>query len=389
MNSYRKTPALLFLLLALVLCGCSTTGWKTRATEERGWDAAFERTGGWTGADVAGTIDLGRGRSLWLFGDTWIGAVESNRHTKASKLVANSIAIQEQGPTPGPIGFFWGNSNSTTHPAAWFAPDTTNTWFWPAGSGTVAPDAGGKPRLVVFLNEIGRRKGDTSVFGFKLVGGSLALIDHFDATPDRWAVRRVQNPHVLVSTSNRIDTTWGADVVTVTDYSVPGSGVLFIYGIRETSTTNKDLLVARCPAGSVDDFSSWRFYAGDGPWASDAAQAVSIADDLVNEFSVDLISWAGREQFVLIQSEGGFGRRISIRTADRPEGPWTEPVAVYTVDELSKSRNYFTYAARAHNELSGPNELLVSFVVNSTDFGEMIRQADIYRPRFIRVKSIR
>ena len=389
MNSYRKTPALLFLLFALVLCGCSTSGWKTRVTQDRGWDAAFERTGGWTGADVAGTIDLGRGRSLWLFGDTWIGAVESNRHTKASKLVANSIAIQEQGPTPGPIAFFWGNSNSTTHPAAWFVPDTTNSWFWPAGSGAVAPDAGGNPRLVVFLNEIGRREGDTSVFGFKLVGGSLALIDHFDATPDRWVVRRMQNPHVLASASNRIDTTWGADVVTVTDYSIPGSGVLFIYGVRETTTTNKDLLVARCPAGSVDDFSSWRFYAGNGPWASDAAQAVSIADDLVNEFSVDLISWAGREQFVLIQSEGGFGRRISIRTADRPEGPWPEPVAVYTVDELSKSRNYFTYAARAHNELSGPDELLVSYVVNSTDFGEMVNRANIYRPRFIRVKSIR
>ena len=380
----------LVALLALgLLCGCSTPGRKITVTEDRAWDAVFGRTEGWTGADVASSIDLGQGRSLWLFGDTWIGAVESNRHTKESRLVANTIAIQEQGVTPGPIQFFWGNTNSMERPAAWFAPDTTNTWFWPAGGGAVASDAGGNPRLVVFLNEIGRREGDPSVFGFKLVGGALALISHFDAPPDRWVIHYVTNPHVIASVSNRTDTTWGADVVAVTDYSIPGGSLLFIYGIRETATTNKDLVVARCPAEFVDEFSAWRFYAGNGQWASNAAEAVSVADDLVNEFSVDLPAWGGREQFVIIQSEGGFGRRISIRTADRPEGPWTEPEAIYTVGELSNSRNYFTYAARAHDELSRENELLVSYVVNSTDFGEMIRQADIYRPRFIRVKLIR
>ena len=389
MSRFRNTSAFLLLILMFSAGGCMTADWGKKAATDRRWDAAFERTEGWTGADVAGTIDLGGGRSLWLFGDTWIGAVESNRHTKTSTLVANSIAIQEQGHNPQPIHFFWGNSNSTARPAAWFVPDDTNTWFWPAGSGTVVNDAGGRTRLVVFLNEISRRDGDASVFGFKLVGGSVALIQRLDAPPDRWMVRRVKNPHVIVSASNRVNTTWGADVVPVTDYSIPGGAWLFIYGVRETTTTNKDLLIARCPAESIDDFSTWRFYAGQGRWATEAGQAVSIADDMVNEFSVDLLPWGDREKFALVQSEGGFGRRISLRTADRPEGPWTEPAAVYTVDELSASSNYFTYAARAHNELSQGNELLVSYIVNSLDFGEMVHRADIYRPRFIRVKLCR
>jgi hypothetical protein len=44
-----------------------------------------------------------------------------------------------------------------------------------------------------------------------------------------------------------------------------------------------------------------------------------------------------------------------------------------------------TYAAKAHTHLSRPGELLVSYIVSSQDFEQIIGDASLYRPRFVRV----
>jgi len=56
-------------------------------------DAVFDRTSGWTGGDVCGTADLGHGRVLWLFGDTWIGKVAHGAHAPGSRMVNNSLGL--------------------------------------------------------------------------------------------------------------------------------------------------------------------------------------------------------------------------------------------------------------------------------------------------------
>ena len=66
---------------------------KLRAVPEVKWDAVFDRTSGWTGADVVGTVDLGQGRVLWLFGDTWIGEVAEGAHVPGSRMVNNSVGL--------------------------------------------------------------------------------------------------------------------------------------------------------------------------------------------------------------------------------------------------------------------------------------------------------
>ena len=47
----------------------------------------------------------------------------------------------------------------------------------------------------------------------------------------------------------------------------------------------------------------------------------------------------------------------------------------------------FCYAAKGHPELSlTPDELIITYVANSTDFYKMAADARLYRPRFIRVR---
>src|SRR5579863_10359902 len=90
--------------------------------------------------------------------------------------------------------------------------------------------------------------------------------------------------------------------------------------------------------------------------------------------------------FAAVFTRGGLSPEIVVRQAPRPEGPWGPPAVVHRCPEADWNPKYFCYAAKAHPELaSGDRELIVSYAVNSTDFGQAIRDLRIYRPRFVRV----
>src|ERR1700727_199679 len=54
-------------------------------------NAAFAGTEGWTGADGAYSIKLDSSRTLWTFGDTWIGRIKGGKRVH-SKMINNSVA---------------------------------------------------------------------------------------------------------------------------------------------------------------------------------------------------------------------------------------------------------------------------------------------------------
>jgi len=161
--------------------------------------------------------------------------------------------------------------------------------------------------------------------------------------------------------------------------------MLYIYGVRDVPPWNKQLLLARVPAQSVLDMSAWRYCAGPEEWSPRAADAVVLANGVAPELSVERLVRGKRNTFVMVHSELFFGRRIFVRTAPRPEGPWTQAKPVYTVPDLDRNRSYFTYAAKGHLALSRKGELLVTYVINAQDLWTMAADASIYRPRFIRV----
>jgi hypothetical protein len=381
----------------------------TQATPDAEWDAAFSRSEGWTGGDVAGTVDLGDGRTLWMFGDSWIGKVSDGRHAPDARLINNSIAIQTQpaarrGQTPAPadLQFYWGPGDDQQHPTPWLVPaahaagqesstDDANHlhgWYWCTGGGAVVGGPDARPRLIVFLFQVGKQQGETGVWAFKSIGGALATIDDLSQPVDKWQPRQVRIPHVVdtdaAKANSRLrETSWGVAALRQADSD--GKQWLYVYGIRNESPLDRQLLVARVAEHSVDQFDAWRFYAGQQNWTADAAAAVPIARNLTNELSVEPVKIGDRPALIMVHSEALFGRRIFLRSAVAPQGPWTEPAEIYSVDEIDRQRSYFTYAAKGHWQLSRPHELLVTYVVNAHDFGEMAADARIYRPRFVRV----
>ncbi|MBX7169245.1 MAG: DUF4185 domain-containing protein [Pirellulales bacterium] len=371
------------------------------------WDRAFQRSAGWTGGDADYAIDLGE-RTLWLFADSWVGNVADGRHSPGARLVNNALALHANpaagaAPAPAQIEFHWGPSDSEQHPTAWVVPDrqrvkarfprqgvsSAPTWYWVA-DGLLAPGPEGRKRLVVFLWHIGRTEG-TGVWTFASVGGAVAVIENPNEPPERWRVAQFDNPHVVPDAGREASppqspVTWGSALVLVPRDVAAGDAAqapwIYVYGTRNAGPFETQLVLARAPADAIEKFATWEFRTANG-WSREPTSAASLASGVVSEFSVDRVEWAGRTAWVLVQSEPLFGTRIMARVADEPTGPFGPALAVYQVPGVDPKRKYFTYAAKAHPHLSRHGTLLVSYIINSHDFGAMINDANIYRPRFV------
>jgi hypothetical protein len=96
-------------------------------------DALFRTDPKWLGSDDAYSVDLGNGRTLWLFDDSLISRTFMNTRRLAT-MIRNSVAIQSgTDPSAASIEFTWRTRKGK--PTSFF-PEDGETWFWP-GHGIV------------------------------------------------------------------------------------------------------------------------------------------------------------------------------------------------------------------------------------------------------------
>ena len=331
-------------------------------------NALFQRREGWIGADGNYSVPLGQGKTLWLFSDTWVGKIDNGKRVDAT-IVNNSAAIQEGVGREAKVRFFV-RREPEGKPAALITPADGRGWFWLQSAIRIGQ------RLYLFLAQI-ERTGDPGVFGFRGIGQWLAAIDNPDAEPAVWRIKQQKLPFALFSPKRELN--FGTAVVHTGDN-------VFVFGTddhRSGGAASRHLVVARVPAGKVADFSAWRFLA-EGDWAVDADGCQGLFDGMATEGSVTFLPRLN--QYVCVYSEAGLSPNILARTAEKPEGPWSEPVKLYTCPETGWDKNIFCYSAKAHPELCGDDELLITYAANSFDFGQAVRDSRLYWPKFVRVK---
>ena len=361
--------------------------------DDPSWEAVFQRTEGWTGADGINTADLLDGRILWMFGDTLVGDIQKGRHALNSELLNNTLAVHEKPntgkwmpPDPKSIRFFWGQTGQKNQ--AWIRPDSDggSDWCWPAGNGLMVKDDFGKHRLLFIMSKLARSLDSDEMWAFYRSGNALVIVNNFDEDVPGWRIQKVFIPSSL-SRGEKIG--WGVALLSVPVSGQALGGYLYIYGIDESDLRNKKLILARSPAGQVEDTVAWQAYHGNGVWGSFASECYPIAEHLASELSVEPVVIGKTPWFVMVHSEDGFGSHILIRMAQNPEGPWSNPFPVYQVEDIRKDKAFFTYAAKSHACISRAGELLISYVINAIDFDLVIQNADLYRPRFIRISLTR
>lgn len=338
-----------------------------RATPAPEWDTHFAGKRGWIGGDCVYSVDLGKGRALWLFGDTLLGTAKDGRRTAAT-MVNNTFALQSGSGKGAKFRFIAGKAKDGK-PAAFVTPADGKGWFW-AQSGIRV-----KGRLYLFLPQI-KKAGEPGAFGFAHVGQWLAVVENPDDEPEKWKLKQHRIPFAVFGAKR--DRSWGASSLAVGEH-------LYVFGHDEEKGRGlgrKRLLVARVPLDKLTDFRAWRFRTADG-WGEKAEDASGLAGGLATEFTVS--RHPGGKGYVLVYTENGIGDRIVARTADAPEGPWSAPSLLYRCPE-GKDRAVFCYAAKAHAWASGEGELLVSYCTNAWKFGKVFEDESVYRPRFVRVR---
>ncbi len=348
------------------------------------WDRAFSRKSGWTGGDVGSSFLIPGNRVLWVFGDSFVGDVEADRHLRAV-MVNNSIAVHAyhpdwpgKAPMPGGIKFYWGPPDASGKPSAWVKPfEDSKSWYWPTGGGVVFPGVDGGQRLALFLIQLEKIPADNSVWGFEVVGGAVAIVDNIEDPAEKWKPRVRGISYV----AGRME--WG-EAALMDTRSQGSPGYIYIYGTEMDPSDKRDLLLARVPSSKLEQTDHWEFFAGGGQWLNSPDQALPIVKGVASELSVDRIAdRTGGVHYVMVYSEPFPGNRIFVRAAPNPEGPWSEAQPVFTVSGVKGSKTLFAYAAKGHAPLSEPGSLLISYIVNSNDFKELVNNASIYRPRFV------
>jgi len=268
-------------------------------------------------------------------------------------------------------------------------PAKERDWFWSTGGGVVTAGSDGSRTLYVSFFRVRRNPHGKGVWNFSIVGTTLAKIDNAADPPEKWKTRLFDIPNSISAeqaAANRAqkETTWGMAACVMRGARENETPYVLIYGVQKGGWLSSSLVVARAPAKALERFDAWEFYAGANAWKSKMAELKPIADGIAPEFSVEPDARDKAPIWLLVQSEPLLGRRIVLRISAGSLGLWSNGKTVYTVSEVTRNKAYFTYAAKGHLHLSRPGELLITYIVNSNRFGDLIDDTTIYRPKFLR-----
>ncbi len=335
------------VLAASLVASC--TGPAPRVTAEN-WpeaDALFHSDPRWLGADGAYSVDLGRGRFLWLFGDTFL-AREPGGTSSDALFLRNTLAVQT-GPDPSRafMEFSWGVDENGAPRS--FVPEDGEDWFWPGGGARVGE------ALVIFYARIQTPSGDPS--GFEAVDWRALVVDDPDDDPSDWVVHDAKLP------PHRGDIRPGAAVLVADDH---------LYGYAETGDSTHDVYVSRWTTtnAAAGDLSSPEWWCG-GEWSTSCADGPAVVmPEAASELSVQ--GGGTLAPYIAVESEGYGATTLALRTAPALEGPWSDPESFFRPPE-SRDGETNVYAGKGHPGLGGA-DLVATYVA-----------ADLYYPRFVRV----
>lgn len=352
------------------------------------WNALLKRSTGWFGGDGIFTIPLSgaehrqarnKEKVLFIFSDTMVGDIKDSARITESDMIHNSAAILTGNrPDSTQIKFYWDKSKSSGKPRPLFVPQTPKTkkgdYFW-LGDGFVNHALNNN--LYIFGYRI--HNVDTAAFGFKEVGNVLIKVPAGDTPPYK---RQQQYDTPFYVDRNGDTGSFGAGIYVNTKWAAAPhpDGYVYVYGVVGKY---KQLLVARVKAANFDDYDKWTYWDGK-TWNKDMAKAAKIADWVSNELSVSALP-DGR--YALVFQIGTITKDVGLRVGKTPYGPFGPAIKIWDCSKDLTKKTYMVYNAKAHPSLSGPDELLISYNINSTRFFTDIKaDPNLYRPRFIKLK---
>lgn len=333
------------------------TGTKTNCVPQ------FPYQNGWLGGDGAYSVPLSNDKSVWLFGDTFMGP---NPTRAGSSMVANSIGLSQCTPAGFQIQYFAGTPQQN-QPQPFFK--ATQDKYWPI-HGFVH-----NHKLYVALEQVSTNIAEPdNTFGFAIVGVTLAEIANYQAPPSQWQIRYRE--------------------LSRTKAAIPGIAMIkkdgYLYMLTVKENKEHPVLLNRLawdklnnPMAELEYLSqnkSWK----KGLLGPDSAVLVKQAATEIS-LHYDTV----RHQWIMVHTHPAFfSKDVVIRQARSIEGPWEQSVTTLPLyqEMMPQNPHYdsetFCYAAKAHPQFNpgNPDTLVVAYACNSLNFNKLLQQMAWYYP---------
>lgn len=319
--------------------------------------------GTWLGGDSAYSTVLSLTTALWSFQDTFVG-----KHGQTSRqgagMIANSMAYVKCENGVGSIEYFWRQgANGAIGPI--FADSVPNTRFWPQ-----------QPIIYqgFLFAAMTRVEG-----GANEIGTVLSRVSNPFEPPDTW-----QAEYFELSTLSGL----GKGTIVVDDYA-------YLFGNAGQA------VVARLPLAELIKPAAvpkalLEYLASDGQWQPglDTASAKKLGFSANVGTSFRYLKASAKWLVLFTDTSGWPSATISVSTAPELVGPWTKPVKVYQVPEMTVGspeyeQDNVCYAGIEHNE-SNPDpdrDLLFSYTCNSFVLAKQLANMNIYLPKIVKLEN--
>jgi hypothetical protein len=318
--------------------------------------------GTWLGGDSAYSTLLSPGVALWSFQDTFVGK-HAQTARAGSAIIANTMAHVSCQNGVSKVQYFWRKNGDAA--AAIFRDGVAGQRFWPQ-----------QPILYkgFLFAAMTRVEG-----GANEIGTTLARVSNPQAAPNEWQVEYFE----LAKLSGL-----GKGTVVVDDY-------VYLFGASGEALVTR-LPLAELVKPSAVPMALLEYLASDGTWKPGldiaAAKKLGFAANVGTSFRY---LPASKSWLVLFTNTAGWpSATISISTAPKLEGPWSKPVNVFEVPEMTQGtpeyeKDNVCYAAIEHDE-SNPDsatDLLFSYTCNSFVFEKQLANMKIYLPEIVQLEN--
>jgi len=302
---------------------------------------------------------LFQGKSVWLYGDTFLSPPNATNFTLISDSWSYTSNLNGQSGLTG----FSEPLDAAGDPAMILPESTTEAAYnqahnsndckekpcgdrWALWPSSIVVDPV-QNRALIFYMVVSAAPGD---FNFHGIGNSVATWSGLSAQP----VRPVVSPPVV---TGHPDLMFGLSEPNFGSAAFVSGGLLYVYGCGTPSSgTDKGCRLARVDPALAQNRNAWTYYAGDGRWSSKVSDAASV----FKGNSILSVSWNNYlQQYVAVYS-GFFSQAVLMRTSPTPQGPWSAEVKAFDAKAPASGN---VYDAHQHVEFdsNGGQTIYVSY----------------------------
>lgn len=325
-------------------------------------DSAFtdfllpNRPDGISGADGCVSIELDNGKSLILWGDSFLGSIANNVRLQPSKFILGNTATLYAPDTTKSL-----YSGTFENPSS-FIPvrqeEINDYWYWPGDGIQIGQE------ILVFMAKYSKKKGEHGPFAFNYAGCDFLVLD---------SSFQVISREAFIAANDSIH--YGHAVIHEGNY-------LYVYGSKaDHNHLTSTLHVMRVELQN-NKLVHKRYWDGNS-WSEnpeDSKPIQGLSKMISEQFTVRKIN---NKIVLLNQDRLQVPGRIYLAISDHFQGPFGREQLIHEINEPElKSDSLFTYNAMLHPQIQKDGKMLISYNVNTFNEKLWACKASVYRPRF-------